>query len=239
MSNEYPAAPGSDGRPTADGQPTGHQGGPYGPPPGATPPGAHPAPPVPGTQGGFGAPGGYAAPAGHGGQAGYAAPAGYGAPGSYGAPGGYGAPGAYGGAPGGYPGAPYPYAPVPPPTMPGSVRAAQILIWVMAGLVMLVVVIWGAGVGAEDAGRLFATNLMGWVLFVLAFRYGTGGNGVRVASIVLASVQIVMSLGGIAQGNGGGGLPLFGAIAIVVLLNQSAAAQWFKRPRAGGLPYGQ
>ncbi|WP_159027793.1 hypothetical protein [Streptomyces pactum] len=109
----------------------------------------------------------------------------------------------------------------------------------MTGLVLLAVVVWGAGFGAEDAGRLFATNLMGWALFVLSFRYGTGGNGVRVASIVLASVQIAFSLGGIAQGNGGGGLPLFGAIAVVALLSQSAAAQWFKRPRAGGLPYGQ
>ncbi|MCF2435170.1 hypothetical protein LV779_13345 [Streptomyces thinghirensis] len=76
------------------------------------------------------------------------------------------------------PGRPVPLRPRAAADHAGRVRAAQILIWVMAGLVMLVVVIWGAGVGAEDAGRLFATNLMGWVLFVLAFRYGTGGNAV-------------------------------------------------------------
>ncbi len=196
---------GSDGRPTADGQPTGHQGGPYGPPPGATPPGAHPASPAPGTQGGFGAPGGYAAPGGPGGQAGYAAPAGYGAPGSYGAPGGYGAPARTAALP---VGTRAPRTPTPPcrrrPCRACARRADPDL---------------GDG-GAGDAGRghlgsrcrrggrgpalRHEPDGMGPVRPRLQVRHGRQ-RGVRVASIVLASVQIVMSLGGIAQGTGAEG----------------------------------
>ena len=147
-----------------------------------------------------------------------------GPPGPYGVPGGYGA---------------YPYAPVPAPVMPGSVRAAQIVIWVLAGLMLLIVLVWGFGSSSRDAGRLTGANLMGWVLFVLSFRYPTAGNGVRITSIVLASLQIAMSFGGLSQGNGGGGLPLIGAIVVVVLLNQSSAAQWFQRPRNPADPYGR
>ncbi|OQR65785.1 hypothetical protein B6E66_01520 [Streptomyces maremycinicus] len=120
--------------------------------------------------------------------------------------------------------------------MPGSVRAAQVVIWVMAGLTMLIVLVWGFGSSAEAAGRLTATNLMGWALFFMAFGYHKAGSGTRTTSIVLASVQIVFSLGGLANGTGGGGLPLIGAIAVVVLLNQNSAKSWFNRPRTDGLP---
>ncbi|MDX3526623.1 hypothetical protein P1P75_09255 [Streptomyces sp. ID05-39B] len=142
----------------------------------------------------------------------------------------YGVPGVYGASP---------YAPVPAPVMPGSVRAAQIVIWVLAGLMLLVVLVWGFGSSSEQAGRLIGANLMGWVLFGLSFRYPTAGNGVRIASIVLASLQIAMSLGGLSQGNGGGGFPLIGAIVVVILLNQGSAAHWFQRPRTMGDPYGR
>ncbi|WP_327187188.1 hypothetical protein [Streptomyces sp. NBC_01334] len=141
------------------------------------------------------------------------------------------------GAPGPY-GAPYAYAPMPPMAMPGSVRAAQVVIWAMAGVTMLIVLVWGFGSSAEAAGRLFATNLMGWALFFMAFTYHRAGGGVRTTSVVLAGVQIVFSLGGLANGTGGGGLPLIGAIAIAVLLNQESARHWFNRPRGNVLPYG-
>jgi hypothetical protein len=142
----------------------------------------------------------------------------------------YGVPGAYG---------VYPYAPVPAPVMPGSVRAAQIVIWVLTGLMLLIVLVWGFGSSSWQAGRLIGANMMGWVLFLLSFRYPTAGNGVRITSIVLASLQIAMSFGGLSQGNGGGGFPLIGAIVVVVLLNQGSAAQWFQRPRNPVDPYGR
>ncbi|MFD9320122.1 hypothetical protein ACFWDQ_21030 [Streptomyces sp. NPDC060053] len=117
-------------------------------------------------------------------------------------------------------------------------RAAQVVIWAMAGVTMLIVLVWGFGSSAEGAGRLFATNLMGWALFFMAFSYPRAGSGTRTTSIVLASLQIAFSLGGLANGTGGGGLPLSGAIAIVVLLNQNSARIWFNRPRGNNLPYG-
>ncbi|MFD5268020.1 hypothetical protein [Streptomyces sp. NPDC058335] len=144
--------------------------------------------------------------------------------GPYGVPGGYGA---------------YPYAPAPTPVMPGSVRAAQIVIWVLAGLMLLIVLVWGFGSSSREAGRLTGTNLMGWVLFVLSFRYPTAGNGVRITSIVLAALQIALSFGGLSRGDGGGGFPLIGAIVVVVLLNRSSATQWFQRPRDPAAPYGR
>ncbi|MET9503739.1 hypothetical protein ABZY42_18780 [Streptomyces sp. NPDC006622] len=158
------------------------------------------------------------------------------------------APGVFGAPPAGAPAAPYgvpgaygvhPYPPAPAPVMPGSVRGAQIVSWVMAGLALLIVLVWGFGSGAEAAGRLMGANLMGWVLFFLSFRYPTAGNGVRIASIALASLQIAMSIGGLAQGNGGGGFPLIGAIVVVTLLNQRSAVQWFQRPRDMVGPYGR
>ncbi|WP_406004930.1 hypothetical protein OG440_01210 [Streptomyces sp. NBC_00637] len=117
-------------------------------------------------------------------------------------------------------------------------RAAQVVIWAMAGVTMLIILVLGFGAGAESAGRLTATNLMGWVLFFMAFAYQKSGSGARTTSVVLASLQIAFSLGGLANGTGGGGLSLIGAVAIVVLLNQDSAKIWFNRPRGNALPHG-
>ncbi|KES03863.1 hypothetical protein BU52_28225 [Streptomyces toyocaensis] len=164
-------------------------------------------------------------------------------PGPYGAPpapqpGAFAHPGAH--HPHGWTGAPPYYAPSPPPppplTMPGPVRAAQIVIFATFGLGVLLTVLVGVTVGAESAGRFFATYLMTVALFVLAFRYPTAGNGVRVASIVLASVQILFALSATAQGVPLGILPLGTAVAVVVLLGQGSAGQWFRRPRSNGVP---
>ncbi len=210
MSNEYPAPQNPYGQPV--GQPAGQQGGGLGPQGGEFgPPLGTPPQPYP-AQPTHGAPGVYGGPAPHG------------------MAGGFGAPGQYG--------APYAYAPMTPMTMPGSVRAAQVVIWAMAGLTMLIVLVWGFASSAEDAGRLFATNTMGWALFFMAFNYHRSGSGARTASVVLAILQIVFSLGGLANGTGGGGLPLLGAISVAVLLNQSSARAWFNRPRGTALPYG-
>lgn len=160
--------------------------------------------------------------------------------GTYGPP-----PGPYGTPPAPQPGAHHPhgrtgappyYAPPPPLTMPGSVRAAQIVIFATFGLGVLLTVLVGVTVGAESAGRFFSTYLMTVALFVLAFRYPTAGNGVRVASLVLASVQILLALSATAQGVLLGIVPLGTAVAVVALLGQGSAGQWFRRPRANGVP---
>ncbi|GGV26511.1 hypothetical protein GCM10010293_25090 [Streptomyces griseoflavus] len=159
----------------------------------------------------------------------------YGQPGAHPRPGAYPPPGAQ---PQGWTGGPppYPYDPYQPAGMPGSVRAAQIVIFATFGIGVLLTVVTAATVGAEEAGRFFSTYLMALVLFVLAFQYRKAGNGVRVASIVLASVQILFALSAAAQGVPLGIVPLGTAVAVIVLLSQGSAGQWFRRQRVTGTP---
>ncbi|MEU4011214.1 hypothetical protein AB0H30_22385 [Streptomyces pseudogriseolus] len=140
------------------------------------------------------------------------------------------------GQPHGWPGA----APYPPPAvpvgMPGPVRAAQIVIFATFGVGVLLTVLVAAGEGAEAAGRFFSGYLMPAVLFVLAFFFQKAGNGVRVASIVLACLQILFALSGTARGVPLGIVPLGTGIAVLVLLSREPAKQWFRRQRANGVP---
>ncbi|MEV0111632.1 hypothetical protein AB0H77_00050 [Streptomyces sp. NPDC050844] len=125
----------------------------------------------------------------------------------------------------------YGYGPVAPQKMPGVVRAAQIVLWVLGGLLVLGSIGLIFTVNPETAGAALGVNVCLLVSAGMAFRYGTVGNGIRVTCIVLMSVQIAMALGGAANGNPAGLLPLLGAIAVVVLLSQGVAGAWFKRPR--------
>ncbi|MCX4669598.1 hypothetical protein OG453_23430 [Streptomyces sp. NBC_01381] len=129
------------------------------------------------------------------------------------------------------PGYGYGYGPVAPQKMPGVVRAAQIVLWVLGGLLVLGSIGLIFTVNPETAGAALGVNVCLLVSAGMAFRYGTVGNGIRVTCIVLMSVQIAMALGGAANGNPAGLLPLLGAIAVVVLLSQGIAGAWFKRPR--------
>ncbi|MFC9113043.1 hypothetical protein ACFTWN_06865 [Streptomyces sp. NPDC057092] len=253
MSNEHPAP--------SPQQPPGGPG-PYGPPPAQQQPHpGHPAPAAPPAQ-----PAGLAYPSSsapaYGGPSPYPAqpaaqppyPAQPGAPSPYATP---GTPPPYGQPtpppPYGQPSAPAPYgqpgaqpygwpgsAPQPgyavPAGMPGPVRAAQVVIFATFGIAVLLTVLVAAGSGAEEAGRVFGTYLMVAVLFVLAFRFPKAGNGVRVASIVLASLQILFALGGAARGVPLGVLPLAAGVAVLVLLCRNSAKQWFRRHSANGVP---
>lgn len=126
------------------------------------------------------------------------------------------------------------YGPQAPQRMPGVVRAAQIITWVLAGLTVLGSALAVAVVNPETGGAALGVNLCLLVTAGMAFRFGSVGNGIRVTCIVLMSVQTALGLGGAANGNPVGLLPLLGAIAVVVLLSQGAAGAWFKRPRAHG-----
>ncbi|MGA4981782.1 hypothetical protein ACPB9I_06850 [Streptomyces cellulosae] len=129
----------------------------------------------------------------------------------------------------------YPQPPVPA-AMPGPVRAAQIVMFATFGIGVLLTVLVAADFGARESGRFFSSYLMPTVLFVLALRFRTAGNGVRVASIVLASLQIVFALGGAARGIPFGVLPVGTGIAVLVLLCQTSAKQWFRRQHTNGVP---
>ncbi|MFF3977412.1 hypothetical protein [Streptomyces sp. NPDC001828] len=134
-----------------------------------------------------------------------------------------------------HPQAPYgygqPYGTGVPQSMPGGVRAAQVVVFAMCGFSALGSVVMGAAGGAEAAGYMIGANLFGWVLLVFAFLFGGGRGGVRVSAIVFASLQILAGLGAIGGGRPAGALGGLASIAVVVLLSQRSAGQWFGRPR--------
>ncbi|MEU5957516.1 hypothetical protein [Streptomyces sp. NPDC047525] len=129
----------------------------------------------------------------------------------------------------------YVYGPAQPQKMPGGVRAAQVIIWVLSGMCLIGSVIGGAMYGPRAAGAVLGGNFLLIPLCVLAFRYHLPGHGKRVASIVLSSVQILVGFGALGRGGGPGALILVGcSIALVILLSQGAAGAWFKRPSTPG-----
>ncbi|MEU6663560.1 hypothetical protein [Streptomyces sp. NPDC046821] len=121
-----------------------------------------------------------------------------------------------------------------PPVMPRSVRAARTTTHLTVGLALLVSVAVGVTEGARGAGAAFGGNIFGVVLLVLACFYGKAGRGLRVTSLVIASVQIPLGLSATLRGNIGGLIALTGAVVMVVLLSQSSAGAWFRRPRTPG-----
>jgi hypothetical protein len=128
--------------------------------------------------------------------------------------------------------------------MPGSVRAAQIVIWATGGLALLIMIMAGVVSGPYALGQIIGANLLVWPLFVMAFFYGRTGHPMRVTSIVFASLNIVFGLGAISsglrgEGGGGGGFAFLGGIVVVILLSQGSAGQWFRRPRGAWQAQGQ
>ncbi|MGH4033944.1 hypothetical protein ACQB60_33995 [Actinomycetota bacterium Odt1-20B] len=129
----------------------------------------------------------------------------------------------------------YGFAPQHPQTMPGVVRAAQIVLWSLAGLGVLGITAAGALGGARLAGAVTAAYIFFFICAGFAFNFGKAGNGARVTCIVLMSVEILVALGTLGRGGGGAVVALGAAIAVIILLSQGAAGAWFKRPRT---PYG-
>ncbi|MCX5194883.1 hypothetical protein OOK31_13395 [Streptomyces sp. NBC_00249] len=162
------------------------------------------------------------------------------------AQGGYGYPaGAAQAYPGGYPGGPV--------TMPGGVKAARVMLWVIAGLQVIGIGVLFAAIALiqklkdepelqgnaqfEDmaklgSGVLYALIALAVVYMiasiVLAIQMGKGGNGARIGTIVYASLGLVLSL-----------YPFFPLslvhlvllILIIVFVAKSDGAAWFNRQR--------
>lgn len=152
-----------------------------------------------------------------------------------------------------YPG--YPGGNVTPVEMPGLMKTARVLLFILAGLQLLFGLIAGiaiaaaqdlsngvgsgdetdslAGLGFLAAGLLLA---LGALSIFLGVKFKSGGTGIRVTTIIYASLMI---LGGIVNVvNGGGGSTTFGglislAIAGIILaaMVNGAASAWFNRPR--------
>lgn len=207
---------------------------PYGPPQGQPPQGQ---------------PGGYGAP--QGGQPGYGAPQGQPA---------YGYPQQGGGQPGqpgyGYPQQQpgYPGVPGMKPEMPGLMKTARVLLFIISGFQILFGLIAGVAIGAaKDVANGVETDAvdalvgLGYALvfillalavlsIVLGVKFSTGGSGIRITTIVYASLGILGSLSNLVQGGGGsatfGGIIMLAIYGIILaaMVNSQASA-WFNRPR--------
>lgn len=144
-----------------------------------------------------------------------------------------GSPGSY--PPVGLPPDPYDYNPYAqaspyPTTIPKSVRAARIISWVYAALgIALMAAAFAVG-NYELGGVLLGGYLPTLLLGIFAFGYTVNGNGVRIAAIVCASFGIFVGLGSMVQLQPPGLLGIAVNLTIVILLSQSRAGLWFKRP---------
>ncbi|MCX5439148.1 MULTISPECIES: hypothetical protein [unclassified Streptomyces] len=152
-----------------------------------------------------------------------------------------------------YPG--FPGGNVMPIEMPGLMKTARVLLFILAGFQLLFGIIAGIAVGAAQdvsngVGSGDATDTLAGLGFVIAalmvalgalsiflgVKFKNGGSGIRITTIVYASLMIIGGL--VNTVNGGGGSATFGglislAIAGIILgsMVNSAASTWFNRPR--------
>ncbi|MFI6866697.1 hypothetical protein [Nocardia sp. NPDC050406] len=126
---------------------------------------------------------------------------------------------------------PYAQPPTHPTTMPGPVRAAQIISWLFGGTGLALAILAAALGKYELCGMLVAGFLPAFFLALFAFAYSVNGNGLRVASIIFASIGILWGLSGMSQQMPPGLLGFAASLAIVILLAQGSAGAWFKRPQ--------
>ncbi|MBF6455378.1 hypothetical protein [Nocardia cyriacigeorgica] len=118
-----------------------------------------------------------------------------------------------------------------PRTMPTPVRAAQILSWVFGAVGAGLIAVAVAADNWELVGALIGGYLPAVFLVILAFGFGVNGNGVRVSAIVAACLGMLLGLGAVTQGLPPGLLGVGMCLAIVILLSQRSAADWFQRPQ--------
>ncbi|MGW3565342.1 hypothetical protein ACWDSL_15935 [Streptomyces sp. NPDC000941] len=112
-------------------------------------------------------------------------------------------------------------------TMPGTVRAAQILVFVMVGLVALRIALAG---DPEKAGEITGASFPVIIAFVCALRFGKSKS--RMTTIVAASLMIAIAFRAMGQGQPAGLVDLVIGVTIVVLLSLRQSAQWFHRARS-------
>ncbi|MFF9406622.1 hypothetical protein ACF1B0_14035 [Streptomyces anandii] len=163
---------------------------------------------------------------------------------------GYGYPAQQPQAPGyGYPQAPpvQPYGAPAPETMPGTVSAARVMLWVIVGLQAIGVAIFVFSALTIDhlkkngdlpqlsdypTGALwgFAVLALAWLVWaaVLAAKFTSGGNGLRVTTLVFGIITAVLALYPFTLV---GIVHLVLAILIAVFVGNAKGKAWFNRPR--------
>ncbi|MEV0638909.1 hypothetical protein AB0I77_28980 [Streptomyces sp. NPDC050619] len=151
----------------------------------------------------------------------------------------------------GYPQAPpvqQPYgAPAPMAAMPGTVGAARVMLWVIVGLQIIGVLLFAFAAVAIDKAKddeafaqiadyptgvlwgfsVFALAWLVWAV-MLATKFSTGGNGLRVTTLVFGILTAVFALYPFTIA---GIIHLVLGILIAVFAGNSKGKAWFNRPR--------
>ncbi len=162
-----------------------------------------------------------------------------------------GAPAGYPAGPGGFPGAPV--------EMPGGVKGARIILYILGGLqvvfglIAIVASAWIADMisGADTSGSLSSTDtenaaavgagiaigigvvtllFAGWAILT-AVKLDKGRSGVRISGIIYGSVTVLVSLINLLGANVFALISLVLGILIIVFLAKSDASQYFSRPQ--------
>ncbi|MGW7369646.1 hypothetical protein ACWGI8_41040 [Streptomyces sp. NPDC054841] len=149
---------------------------------------------------------------------------------------------------GGYPGVPV--------EMPGGVKGARVMLFILGAcqaLMAVLVVAFGAWImdqirGAAELSEsdadaatgvgmgvmvFFALIALGFALWAIltGAKFATGGSGIRVSAIVYASIVAAFSLFSLVTGNFLALISLVLGILIIVFCAKSDASVWFGRPR--------
>ncbi|MEE1803997.1 hypothetical protein ACIQVO_24465 [Streptomyces sp. NPDC101062] len=138
--------------------------------------------------------------------------------------------------------------------MPGLMKAARVMLFIFAGFQILAGLIIGVAFGllsdAADsmdssgagAGALAGIGIgagvallaIGALSIFLGVKFATGGTGIRVTTIVYASLALLGGLGNLANGGSGafGGIISLACSGVILaaMVNGQASA-WFNRPR--------
>ncbi|MFJ9028477.1 hypothetical protein ACIRQP_08115 [Streptomyces sp. NPDC102274] len=137
--------------------------------------------------------------------------------------------------------------------MPGGVKAARVMLWVLFGLSLIGTFIFGLAAAAVSAakndeqlqddvqfqqladysgsllwGMTVIALLTAVISIFLAVKFAKGGSGVRVMAIVFG---VVVAILGIYPFVGFGLIYTVMAILIAVFAGKSDGAAWFNRPR--------
>ncbi len=153
---------------------------------------------------------------------------------------------------GGYPAYPGPtgYPAAMPQEMPGMVKGARVVLFVLGGLQViggLFLVIGGAAISSSDdtstssvaGGALIAGAVavlaLAAISMVLGARMSKGAGGVRVCTIIYASLMLLGGVGNVVRGVAVGFLGAVFAFAIggflLAAMLQSESGAWFNRQR--------
>ncbi|MCQ6555288.1 hypothetical protein NPS70_19120 [Streptomyces sp. C10-9-1] len=141
------------------------------------------------------------------------------------------------------------YAAAGPTEMPGITKAARIFLFVIVACQVVVAALYGYYISEFDANATgldgteaeiaadIGKGLLGFLLglslvfaalgLVLALKWNSGGNTVRVCAIVYGAFAIISGLFTIPVGL----ITLIVAILLIVFAAKGDTAEWFRRPR--------